>query len=324
MKFRSAVTQFAVSLLAATFWTLPAIAQNGQPTATSATAQGQADATSKVSAELVKGKLNPSTSKPGDQVTVRTTNDVKSNGQVVLRKGTEINGIVRSVKQADAKGDAKGNAAAQSMMQVEWLPPTGSAASTQQLNFALQSVAYTNPLYAHQQQDAAAEANNEVFAAAPRPAPRPSAPAATPSSGGGLLGGAGATVSGALSGTTSTTLGSTGTAIGDLAGGTGVIAGQGAAAAKATGSGNAGLLAMPSLIPVNSQTASSLQNNFGVSSNQLFMVGHGQSISAGGTPSSMDIFSHMSNDAVITSPSRNFEVGSGAQMDFLVNARRQQ
>ena len=139
-----------------------------------------------------------------------------------------------------------------------------------------------------------------------------------------MLGGAGATVSGALSGTTSTTLGSTGTAIGGLAGGTGVIAGQGATAAKATGSGNAGLLAMPSLIPVNSQTASSLQNNFGVSSNQLFMVGHGQSISAGGTPSSMDIFSHMSNDAVITSPSCNFEVGSGAQMDFLVNARRQQ
>jgi hypothetical protein len=64
-----------------------------------------------------------------------------------------------------------------------------------------------------------------------------------------------------------------------------------------------------------------MQNNLGVSGGQLFHLGSGQSISSGGTATSMDIFSHMSNDAVITSPSRNFEISSGAQMQLLVQAK---
>ena len=96
--------------------------------------------------------------------------------------------------------------------------------------------------------------------------------------------------------------------------------------AGACGAGAAsqtGLLAAPTPVAASSQTATSLQNNFGVSSNQLFMAGHGQAVSAGGTSSSMDLFTHMSNDAVITSPSRDFEIASGAQMQFMVSAKGQ-
>jgi hypothetical protein len=75
-----------------------------------------------------------------------------------------------------------------------------------------------------------------------------------------------------------------------------------------------------SITPVSAETSSALQNNFGVAGGALFLVGSGQAISSAGTASSMDIFSRMSNDAVITSPSRDFEIASGAQMQLLVHA----
>lgn len=316
MKCRSASTQLIVLMFTATLCVSPVRAQSNQ---SSAQAQGQAQAASKVSAEMVKGKLNPATSKPGDQVTVRMKDDVKSNGQVVLKKGSEITGVVRSVKRADGKAEPKGGAstqsAAQSVMQVEWLTQAGSGAAAQQLNFALQSIAYTNPLYAHQQAEEAGADGGGI--AAPRPGP--SASRGGTSSGGGLVGG----VAGGALGGASSTLGAAGNVGGAVAGGAGALGGQGAASAGAIGQSNAGLLAAPTLIPANSQTATSLQNNFGVSSNQLFMVGHGQAVSTGGTASSMDLFTHMSNDTVITSPSKDFDIGSGAQMDFMVSGKGQ-
>lgn len=74
------------------------------------------------------------------------------------------------------------------------------------------------------------------------------------------------------------------------------------------------------VVPASAQTSSALQSSFGVSGNQLFLVGNGQVTSPGGTTTSMDLFSHMSNDTVITSPSRDFEVSSGAQMQLLVRS----
>jgi hypothetical protein len=74
------------------------------------------------------------------------------------------------------------------------------------------------------------------------------------------------------------------------------------------------------ITPVSSETSAALQNNFGVAGGPLFLVGSGQAVSSGGTASSMDIFSRMSNDAVITSPSRDFEIASGAQMQLLFRA----
>jgi hypothetical protein len=82
--------------------------------------------------------------------------------------------------------------------------------------------------------------------------------------------------------------------------------------------GHANLAGATAVSPVNTETSTSLQNSFGVSGGQLFHVGSGQVISSGGTATSMDIFSHMSNDAVITSPSRDFEISSGAQMQLLI------
>jgi hypothetical protein len=73
--------------------------------------------------------------------------------------------------------------------------------------------------------------------------------------------------------------------------------------------------------PVSAQTATSLEKNFGVSGGSLFIVGHGQTTSPGGSRATMDIFSHMSNDTVITSSSRDFEIGAGAEMQFAVMAR---
>lgn len=258
----------------AVVWASPAAAQGA--------AQAAAQSSSRVSAEMVKGKLNPATSKPGDEVAVRLSEDLKQNGEVVLKKGTTITGVVRSVKQVDAstqsKGESKAQSSAQSMIQLEWLAPATSGAASQQLSLALQSIAYTNPLYAHQQQQESAE-----FLAPRAPAPSRGAPSPT---GGGLLSGAGGIAAGVTS------------------------------SAGAIGQAEAGLLATPSLITAGPQTASA--------SKDLVMVGHGQATSSGGTVSSMDIFSQMSNDSVITSSSKDFEISSGAQMQFLVSARGRQ
>ena len=273
--------QALVLLLISAGWVLPAAAQ---------TAAANAQSESRVSAEMVKGKLNPATSKPGDEIALRLNEDVKSKGEVLLKKGSTLKGVVRKVQRAEGKSEARGNAAAQSMMQLEWMAPGLSGAASQQLNIALQSVVYTNPLYAHQQLEESADAGLA--------APRAAAPAPRAASGG-LVSGVGATAGGIVS-----TTGALGAGVGGTA---------------STVSGGAIAQTGP-IVPVNAQTSSALQSNFGVSANQLFLVGNGQVTSAGGTTTSMDLFSHMSNDTVITSPSRNFEVSSGAQMQLLVRS----
>lgn len=262
-------------------------------TAAQTAARADAQAENRVSAELVKGKLNPSTSKPGDEIAVRLHDDVKSNGQVVMKKGSTIKGVVKKVQRAESKNGAKANGSAQSMMELEWIAPGLSGAASQSLNIALQSVAYTNPLFAHQQESS----NDSFLTAAP-------APPARSSSGGGLGVGAIGGVTGAVGGAASSV---------------GAVAGAGTQSAASVGTvGHANLAGATAVSPVNTETSTSLQNSFGVSGGQLFHVGSGQVISSGGTATSMDIFSHMSNDAVITSPSRDFEISSGAQMQLLI------
>ena len=41
-----------------------------------------------------------------------------------------------------------------------------------------------------------------------------------------------------------------------------------------------------------------------------------------GLKQSVDLFSHLSNDTVITSPYENFEISSGAQMQLLVGVKK--
>jgi hypothetical protein len=272
---------------------------------------------SSVSAELVKGKLNPSSSKPGDKIAVRLNDDVRSNGTVLLKKGTTITGIVKNSRQVDSK--SKGGA--QSMMEIEWLAPEASGAATQKLNVAMQSLAYTNPLFAQQQNEESGFAG--AGAAAPRVAPQSGGGSSSRT--GGLLGG----VAGSTSSTTSSVSsigGTSSSAIGGVqsagAGVGGTVASGAGSTVSAAGQTATGLSASPT-IPSASPladvgTASSLHDNFGISGGPLYTMGHGQVITAEGTRNNVDLFSHLSNDTVITSPGRNFEVSSGAQMQLLV------
>src|SRR5262245_33638635 len=91
-------------LLTCAGFAVPASAQ----TSAGAVAHAEAQTESRVSAEMVKGKLNPATSKPGDEIALRLNEDVKSKGEVLLKKGTTIKGVVKKVQRAETKGDAKG------------------------------------------------------------------------------------------------------------------------------------------------------------------------------------------------------------------------
>jgi hypothetical protein len=290
-------------VLSAVVWLAhPALCQDKGPTAAerSATLQSaahaEAQSESRVSAEMVKGKLNPATSKPGDEIAVRLKDDVKSDGQVLLKKGSTIKGVVKKVQRAD-KGNAKATGSAQSMMELEWIAPGVSGAAAQSLNLALQSVVYTNPLYAHQEESS----SNSTFASA--------APAAAPrSSSGGGLG------AGAVGGVATGIVGGAASSVGAVGG----IGNQTTASVGTVTQSQTNLARPPAILPVTTEASANLQNSFGVSGGSLFHVGSGSAISSGGTATSMDIFSHMSNDAVITSPSRDFEIASGAQMQLLI------
>ena len=253
MNLRSAVLN---AIGATAFLALISVNANGQ-----AGGSARATSASHVAAEMTKGKLNPSETKPGDKVALQLKDDVKSNGDVVLKKGTTIDGVVRSVKTVEGKGQASGQA--QSMMEIDWFAPAAQGRAAQQLSIALQSVNQVNRLY----EQRAAEGSDDF----------------------GFIG----------AGSASTT------------------------AARTSTPSNASLLSMPSVMAVDQQTAAALESSFGPSSSiQLFRVGHGQLITAGGSKQSVELFSHLSNDTVITSPSRNFEISSGAQMQLLIGVSK--
>jgi len=268
-----------------------------------AAGNAQSSSATHVSAEMTKGKLNPAESREGDQVALRLKDDVKSNGDVVLKKGTTITGVVRNVKRAEGKSKASGQA--QSMMEVEWLVPAVQGRVSQQLSIALQSVMQVNPIYAHEQEQSSADGFGPVGGRA----------ASSARSGGGLLGGAVSATTDVAGGVTSTAgaAGSTAAAVSGAAS-SGVTN-----STRSSGQSNAALLSMPSIVAVDQQTTASLENTFGMaSSTQLYKVGRGEMITSGGSKQSVDIFSHLSNDTVITSPSKDFEISSGAQMQLLV------
>jgi hypothetical protein len=271
-----------------------------KPAVTQAAARSEIHSAARVSAELVEGRLNPATSKPGDGVVVRLQEDFKVENQVLLKKGTLITGIVRSAKRAEARAKSSGpsigqpaaaQSAIQSMVQVDWRAPVVSGAASRSLNLALETVAYTNPLYAHQSQTG----QEDSVASRPSRSERPIGGAA-------LLGGS--LASGVVG--VATNFG-------------GKVTGS---AASQTSAGMAGGPSGQAALPASLQTASALQSDFGVSGPTLFTVGHGQAISGAGTSSSIDLYSHMSNDSILTSSNKDFEIASGAQMGFMVNSKR--
>ena len=76
-------------------------------------------------------------------------------------------------------------------------------------------------------------------------------------------------------------------------------------------------------VVVDHQTSSAIEASLDSSApGPLFKVGHGELVTAGGVHESVDLFSHLNNDTVITSPSKIFEISSGAQMQLLVGIRK--
>src|SRR5438093_12047767 len=106
---------------------------------------------SHIAVEMTKGKLNPAESQPGDTVTVILKEDLKSNGELVLRKGTPITGVVRIAKRAESTSEWRSQA--ELMMEIEWLVPATQARSVHSVSFALESVAQVKPLYVREQKD---------------------------------------------------------------------------------------------------------------------------------------------------------------------------
>jgi hypothetical protein len=232
----------------------------------SSSAPSNTNSATVVAAELTKGKINPAESKPGDEVTVTLKNDIRSNGEVVLKKGAAITGVVRTVKRAESIGVARneGNPPAQSMIEVEWFAPP-AAKGGENLSIALEQVtqSYSTNRTRENDSDCASRSTQDC----------------------GLV---------------------------ELANHSNSIV-----------AANPALLRMPSVVAVDHQTSSSIEGDLDSSSSgPLFKVGHGELASNGATQQSVDIFSHLRNDTVITSSSRTFEISSGAQMQLLVGVNR--
>lgn len=265
-------------------------------------AQVQASSASYVNAEMTKGKLNPAESKPGDQIALKLKDDVKSNGEVVLKKGTVITGIVKNVKRTEGKSEAHGQA--QSMMEIEWLAPAAQGKVAKDLSIALQSVTQVSPIYQRQHDE---NVGDDLSFGGAVAAP------ARGGANGGLLGGA-------LGATTGVTAG----AVGGVNSTLGSVGSAGSASTRSSSKSNAALLNMPSVIAVDHQTTSAIETSLGSSSpGQLFQTGRGELVSSGGSRQSVELFSHLNNDTVITSQNKNFEISSGAQMQLLVGVNNQ-
>lgn len=297
---------------------------------TSASGQAELQSATQVMAELVHGKLSPSSSKPGDTVTLKLMQDVKSDGEVVLKKGSTIQGVVSSVSSANANSDGSGSA--QSMINISWMAPAIQGHADHSLGIVLQGVQQVSPFFGQNQQRSAGDDRSSMAAAnsqmatmgqASTSGARSRAPGSS-ASGGGLVG---ATV-GAVAQTTGTVTGAaqaTG-ALGSTVSST-VNSTVGGVGSTTSGTLNHSTNATAGLFqpePADAQTTAMLQHQLGLTSNSgLFQVGHGQIITAGGDQHNLNIFSQMNNDAIVTSPSKKFELTSGAQMQLLVGLRKQ-
>jgi hypothetical protein len=219
-----------------------------------------ANSASHVAAELMNGNLNPSVSKPGDIVGIRLKEDVRSNGEIIFRKGTTITGIVRSVSRAEGKGDWKSGDP--SIIDIGWLTPAPQGRGVQGVSFALQSVIQPNRESEYESKNPSDDLNF-------------------------------------------------------------VRAGVPNSWNAVNGRSNVALLSMPSVVAVDQQTSGNIETTLGGETpGQLFKVGHAQLASLNGSKDPVELYSHLTNDTVITSPSNDFEISSGAQMQMLVGVNR--
>jgi hypothetical protein len=126
---------------------LPSHAQANRPP--------HANSASHISAEVVRGRFNPAESKPGDTVAIKLKDDVRSNGEVVLKKGAVVTGVIRNVNRGH------------SMIEVEWLAPALQGRTERTLSLALQSVMQVNPVRADEvrQESSALNSSSTAYAA---------------------------------------------------------------------------------------------------------------------------------------------------------------
>jgi hypothetical protein len=201
------------------------ISRNGQAQAASAS---RLDSGSTVHAALTK-PVDARKNKPGDEVVAKTTQDVKSNGQVVIPRGSKIVGHVTEAK-ARAKGQEDSSLG---LMFDHAILKNGT---TVPVSFAVQAIG--NSYTAGQ-----AQAQGDSLSSAAGSAGMASSSVGR-SSGGGLVGGVGSTVGAA----TNTAAGATGS----LTGATQV----GSVAPAPLSATSQGVVGMPNLSLVSSTTNS--------------------------------------------------------------------
>jgi hypothetical protein len=155
------------------------------------TAAGQVQSGSTVHAELAK-PVDVRKNKPGDEVVARTTQDVQSNGKVVIPRGSKIVGHV-----TEAKARAKGQP--DSSLGLAFDHAVLKDGTTVPVTFAVQAIGNSS---------GAAKAEDDSLMS-PGAGMATSSASAVRSTGGGLIGGVGSTA-GAVTSTAAGTTGSLG------------------------------------------------------------------------------------------------------------------
>lgn len=215
-------------------------------------------------AEVAAGALSTLLSKPGDRIAVRLAEDIKSNGQVVLRKGSMVTGIVRDVRMVDSKASTSGQS--QSLLELEWFAPEPESADSRFM-FAVQSFKQVGSVRHDDSGPAWAEG-----------------------------GGAGNTAE------------SPQTEASDVA------------VASRT---NQAFLSLPSIVAADPALSSILQADFGFSDRRpIYKTGRGEMIMDTGLRQPVELFSRLSNDTVMMSLNKNFEIAAGAQIQLLIGVQR--
>jgi hypothetical protein len=218
------------------------------PTANSARAGGTGSSVALASGTTLNAELTHSldakSAKPGDQVTAKVTEDVKSDGKVVVHKGSKLVGHV-------TEAQARSKQSADSRLGIVFDKAVLKSGEELSFNGAVQAMA--PPVNAAL--SAGGDASNTISA------PGPSG-GARRSSGGGLLGGATSTVGGAASTATGVAGGATSTVAGTTTGavnGTTGLAGGLTTQGRLT-SASQGAIGLQGLT-LNSATAGSAQGS---------------------------------------------------------------
>ena len=158
--------------------------------------------------------------KPGDEVTAKVSQDVKSNGQVVIPKHSKLVGHV-----TEARVKEKGDAAAQSTLGIAFDHAVLKNGQQVPANFVIQALA-------------AAQTSSAANLSAPEPMGAPMGGGGAVRGGGGLVGGVGSSVGGAagVAGGATGDLGRTaGSVVNTSASTAGSVAGHAGGALSATG-----------------------------------------------------------------------------------------